>query len=256
MTERRPKLPERSCVSCGVLFVPRDHRQRQCREFCGPEEQRKRLAGHVCGHCGVTFNAIRSDQAYCSSRCRRRRRNWFVRTPCEGCGGEKHPESNRRTRFCSPACKKATYAVERAKPKRVGLARKYALCPGPRRRREYGATASPAAYSARSDVVSCPECGHGITAVMSVRVDRITWRFDLVCPRCAPFTKRRGMPTNGARFKRTLGERPPWERPEHPRLPRGEEPPDWWRPVPESARGVKRVLREQQRRRLWREGAE
>lgn len=69
-------LPPIKCKGCGVLFIPKDHREHfhsyTCREsFYQRVYFSKVSADMVCPNCGVSFNSTKPGrQVYCSAVCR------------------------------------------------------------------------------------------------------------------------------------------------------------------------------------------
>lgn len=70
--------PNTACDHC-QLPMYRDRHAKGFRTFCSwscrfafynGKRQRKVIEDKVCGHCGETFTAKRTDARYCSARCR------------------------------------------------------------------------------------------------------------------------------------------------------------------------------------------
>lgn len=67
-----PKMAERKCKVCGVIFAP----SAPNRFLCDSEEynavsKRLREDSHVCPMCGKTFTSTNKRTKYCSAECQR-----------------------------------------------------------------------------------------------------------------------------------------------------------------------------------------
>ena len=126
------------CQQCGKLFVPNAKHRKYCSDECCniyqnehgltdlqnrmtllSSSKRKEWVECTCKHCGTIFrtnrhSGSRTDQCYCSDRCRRsaendrvklRRRNKFVKPiACTHCGVEFTPSSPKQ-KYCSEHCR-------------------------------------------------------------------------------------------------------------------------------------------------------
>lgn len=126
------------CQQCGKLFVPNAKHRKYCSDECCniyqsehgltdlqnkmtllSSTKRKEWVFRICKECGKTFRTNRhsgtkTDQQYCSSRCRRiaennriktRRRSAFIKPiACAHCGTEFTPHSAQQ-KYCSDKCR-------------------------------------------------------------------------------------------------------------------------------------------------------
>ncbi len=207
---------------------------------------------------------------WCSNRCAKgaARGNPLPSPhPCENCGTDIAHPTQYNQRFCSPRCRERWH--DRARQQRRGraypftgarrrpgdLTQKYALNPTPRRRRECGRAAVPSPTPCRPDIITCSDCGTGMTLRQARIGSHRILANEPVCPAC---TKRRrpDYQRPGERYKRTVGQRPSSAVPVRPVAPRAETPPDWWHPIPATVGPIQRRLRERRRQQLWQEGVE
>ncbi len=107
----------RVCAQCNLVYhsYPSD-KSRYCSKACfdkhktGKPNSRSRGQTRTCARCGLVLQCRPSDKRlYCSQECRYASARRKVDKVCVNCGVtyKAFPSEAKRTRFCSPVCKKA-----------------------------------------------------------------------------------------------------------------------------------------------------
>jgi 5-methylcytosine-specific restriction endonuclease McrA len=113
-------MSKRSCLGCGADLAGAHGNRKRC-ESCNRDAHRKRMVARnrangahptkVCERCGASFEAERSDQRWCSYKCRKTAYNASRLPPdhqvkCEFCG-TLFTTRFKRQRFCAAKCQRA-----------------------------------------------------------------------------------------------------------------------------------------------------